>query len=232
MSNFETFTVLLVTADEARGAYLSDQLAADGFEVAVADDAAMGVRWLERVFPDLVVVDARLPDEPAARVIAAVRAGDASHSRVDPATPILVLVDGDDPVERVRVLERGADDAVTSPAYYPELLARARSLLRRAQSRARRGLLRIGPLEVDPLTRAVRVGAREVELSQKEFQLLQVLASEPTRVFSKEELLRTVWGFRGGDGRTRTLDSHACRLRQKLRGDGGRFVVNVWGDRR
>ena len=67
-----------------------------------------------------------------------------------------------------------------------------------------------------------------VELSQKEFALLRMLASDPTRVFTKEELLRTVWGFRSM-GSTRTLDSHACRLRHKLARAGDRFVVNVWG---
>jgi DNA-binding response OmpR family regulator len=67
-----------------------------------------------------------------------------------------------------------------------------------------------------------------VELSQKEFALLRTLAAEPTRVFTKEELLRNVWGFRAM-GSTRTLDSHACRLRQKLGAEGDRFVVNVWG---
>ena len=69
---------------------------------------------------------------------------------------------------------------------------------------------------------------RRVELSQKEFALLRTLAAEPTRVFTKEELLRNVWGFRAM-GSTRTLDSHACRLRQKLGTEGDRFVVNVWG---
>jgi DNA-binding response OmpR family regulator len=67
-----------------------------------------------------------------------------------------------------------------------------------------------------------------VELAAKEFALLRTLASSPTRVFTKEELLRDVWGFRA-QGHTRTLDSHACRLRQKLRVQGDQFIVNVWG---
>jgi DNA-binding response OmpR family regulator len=228
MQLFDTSTVLLVTADVARATFLTDQLGADGFEVIVAEDAAMGVRSLDRTFPDLVVVDARLPDGPGARVVGAIRGADASSSRVDPETPALVLVDGDDALERTRALERGADDAITAPPHYPEFVARARALLRRSHARSRRGFLRVGPLELDPITRHVQVGGRDVELSAKEFQLLQLLASEPTRVFSKDELLRSVWGFRS-DGRTRTLDSHACRLRQKLRTDDARFVVNVWG---
>jgi DNA-binding response OmpR family regulator len=76
--------------------------------------------------------------------------------------------------------------------------------------------------------RRVRVGAREVKLANKEFALLRTLAVEPRRVFTKEELLRDVWGFRSM-GRTRTLDSHASRLRRKLDPDGARYVFNCWG---
>jgi DNA-binding response OmpR family regulator len=86
----------------------------------------------------------------------------------------------------------------------------------------------VGDLEIDGPSRRVVLRGRRVELSQKEFALLRMLASEPTRVWTKEELLRTVWGFRSM-GSTRTLDSHACRLRQKLGADGDRFVLNVWG---
>ncbi len=94
--------------------------------------------------------------------------------------------------------------------------------------RATRGCLRAGELEVDPTSRDVRVCGERVELSQKEFALLRTLVADPTRVFTKEELLRTVWGFRSL-GTSRTLDSHACRLRRKLGLHGERYVVNVWG---
>jgi DNA-binding response OmpR family regulator len=90
------------------------------------------------------------------------------------------------------------------------------------------GRLRVGAVELDPSSREVRVRGERVQLSQKEFALLRALASQPTRVFTKEELLRDVWGFRAM-GATRTLDSHACRLRHKLGAQGDRFVVNVWG---
>ena len=74
----------------------------------------------------------------------------------------------------------------------------------------------------------MRVGERRVALANKEFALLNALAAEPTRVFTKEELLRDVWGFRSM-GRTRTLDSHASRLRRKLDPEAGRYVINIWG---
>jgi DNA-binding response OmpR family regulator len=88
--------------------------------------------------------------------------------------------------------------------------------------------MRVGPLEIDVSSRSVRLHGALVELSQKEFALLRVLAGEPTRVFTKAELLRTVWGYRSV-GTTRTLDSHACRLRAKLAGRGDQWVINVWG---
>jgi DNA-binding response OmpR family regulator len=128
----------------------------------------------------------------------------------------------------VRGFERGADDFVTKPFSYSELRLRIGAVLRRTREHSGHGRLRVGELELDPVAREVRLRGRRVDLSQKEFALLQALAADPTRVFTKEELLRDVWGFRSL-GTTRTLDSHACRLRQKLGGEGDRFVVNVWG---
>ena len=119
-------------------------------------------------------------------------------------------------------------DSSKKPFSYPELRGRVAALLRRAQGRARSGRLRVGELEVDPASREVTLRGTRLALSQKVFALLLMVAAEPTRVFTKEELLRTVWGFRSM-GSTRTLDSHACRLRHKLAVHGERFVHNVWG---
>jgi DNA-binding response OmpR family regulator len=131
-------------------------------------------------------------------------------------------------LDRIRGFERGLDDYVVKPFAYPELRLRIAAVLRRSQVRLQRGLLRVGELEIDPVGRSTRLRGRRVELAAKEFALLRTLASAPTRVFTKDELLRDVWGFRAR-GSTRTLDSHACRLRAKLRADGDHFVVNVWG---
>jgi DNA-binding response OmpR family regulator len=90
------------------------------------------------------------------------------------------------------------------------------------------GPCRVGDIVVDPARRKAWVGDREVDLSNKEFSLLRVLVSDPLRVFTKRELLEAVWGYRS-PARTRTLDSHASRLRRKLDPEHGRFVVNCWG---
>jgi DNA-binding response OmpR family regulator len=100
-------------------------------------------------------------------------------------------------------------------------------VLRRRDSR-REGPRRIGDLLIDPSRREVRVADRPVALANKEFALLRALAADPYRVFTKDELLKDVWGFRSM-GRTRTLDSHASRLRRKLDPMSRRYVVNIWG---
>jgi DNA-binding response OmpR family regulator len=102
------------------------------------------------------------------------------------------------------------------------------ALLRRTRTRARLGRVRIGALELDPVAREVWLEGRRVHLSKKEYGLLRTLASEPSRVFTREELLRGVWGFQSVVP-TRTLDSHASRLRKKLTTGDSAFVVNVWG---
>ena len=103
-----------------------------------------------------------------------------------------------------------------------------RVLLRRSRRRPGQGRLRVASLELDPASRQVWIAGEPVDLSKKEFALLRALASHPTRVFTREELLRGVWGFRSMCP-TRTVDSHAHRLRMKLNSGEDRFVINVWG---
>jgi DNA-binding response OmpR family regulator len=222
-------TTLLLAEDDADLArFLADNLTADGFDLLVADTARDALRMLEYRRPDLAIVDVGLPDGSGLDLVATVRAADGLASRLDPGTPMLVLSGRAAELDRLRGFERGADDYVTKPFSHPELRARVRALLGRTRARPGRGRLRVGELEVDPSSRDVLLRGERIELSAKEFALLRALATEPTRVFTKEELLRDVWGFRSM-GATRTLDSHACRLRHKLAAQGDRYVVNVWG---
>jgi DNA-binding response OmpR family regulator len=221
-------TVLLLEDDPLVRGFLADNLIADGFAVTAADSLAEALRRLELSPPDVVIVDVGLPDGSGLELIAHVRASAQAGTRVDPALPVLVLSGRGEEVDRVRGFDRGADDYVVKPFSYPELRRRLEALLRRSGDRVLSGLVRVGDLEIDPVSRDVRVAGARASLSQKEFALLLALAAQPTRVFTKEELLRDVWGYRSM-GRTRTLDSHACRLRTKLGAAGGTFVVNVWG---
>jgi DNA-binding response OmpR family regulator len=141
---------------------------------------------------------------------------------------VIVLSGRTGETDRVRGFARGCDDYLGKPFSYPELHARMRAVLRRAADRSKKGLLRVGPLAIDPITRRVRLDGEPVHLSSKEFALLHTLATDPTRVFPKEELLRDVWGY-VSLGNTRTLDAHACRLRKKLASSPRPFVLNLRG---
>jgi DNA-binding response OmpR family regulator len=228
MTNDEKFTILVAEDDDATRTFLADNLTADGYELLVADSARHALRLMETKFPDLAVLDLGLPDKDGLELIRTVRSSDGIVSRIDPGLPLIVVTGRHGELDRLRGFESGADDYLAKPFSYPELRARVAALLRRSNTRKLEGRLRIGPLEIDPPTREVKLRGRKIPLSQKEYALLKAIAAEPTRVFTKEELLRDVWGFRSL-GSTRTLDSHACRLRQKLSVEGDRLVVNVWG---
>jgi DNA-binding response OmpR family regulator len=221
-------SVLVVEDDEATAAYLADNLAADGYDVATAAGAGEGLRAIEVRSPSLVVLDLLLGDGNGLEILDRVRASDGLASRIDPDLPVIVVSGRGGESDRVRGFARGADDYLVKPFVYGELLARIRAVLRRAGGRRRRGVLRVGELTLDPVTRSVRLGGRPVRLSAKEFALLQALAEEPTRVYGKNELLRDVWGYLS-IGNSRTLDAHACRLRKKLAGSARPWVVNVRG---
>jgi DNA-binding response OmpR family regulator len=221
-------TILVVEDDTATRTFLADNLTADGHEVLVCDCARDALRLLEAKAPDLLLLDLGLPDASGLEVLRRLRAADGVTSRMDPATPALLLTGLAGEVDRLRGFERGADDYLCKPFAYAELRARIGALLRRAGSRRSLGRIRAGALEIDPAAHSVLLHGRPVVLSQKEFALLRVLAAEPARVWSKEELLRTVWGYQSM-GRTRTVDSHVCRLRRKLGEHGDRYISNVWG---
>ena len=220
----EIATVVVCEDDDPTRELLCDQLTADRYRALPAPSASDALRLCGYNHPDLMLLDLGLPDAPGIDVLREIR---SSGERFDPELPVLVLSGRSTQADRLRGFEAGADDFLQKPFHYPELLARLSAVLRRRNG-ARRGPIQIGDLTVDPVTRQVTVGERRVELANKEFALLRALAAEPRRVFTKDELLRDVWGFRS-KGRTRTLDSHASRLRRKLDPDGARYVFNCWG---
>jgi DNA-binding response OmpR family regulator len=221
-------TILIVEDDRHTRTFLADNLAADGFEPIGAASAREAVRLMETRYPDLAIVDLTLPDRDGLDLLRQVRESDGVATRIDPLLPLLVLSGRVGELHRLRTFERGADDVLGKPFSYAELRARVTALLRRSERSVRHGRLRVGTLEIDPAARTALMNGRRLSLSQKEFALLRTLAADPTRVFTKDELLRSLWGFRATSS-TRTLDSHACRLRQKLARDGERYLVNVWG---
>ena len=216
-----TNAVLLAEREAGSREYLERQLRDDGFTVFEAGWTAQALDLAERLSPDVVIAG-------ETELCRRLRAGEPGRTW-NRNVPVIVLTEsGADPVTRVRAFESGADDVVPRDVYL-ELLARVRALLRRALV-GQADLVEAGPLVVDHRARQVRVGDRPVRLSGREFELAAKLASDPTRVFTKTELLRDVWGIRTNGIRTRTVDSHASRLRRKLEAAGaGDVVVNHWG---
>ncbi len=223
-----TPTVLIVEDDPISRSFLHDNLVADGFSVLQAGTVAAARRLLADAYIDVAVLDLGLPDEDGLSLLSAVRRGERIVARVDPDLPLLVLSGRGSETDRLRGFRLGADDYLAKPFSYAELHARIRALLARSGRRARGSRTRIGPLEIDTGSHQVWLDGRPVELSGKEYSLLVALAADPMRVYTREELLSGVWGFQQLCP-TRTLDTHACRLRQKLSRGGARFVVNVWG---
>jgi DNA-binding response OmpR family regulator len=223
-------SIVLVVDDEPLIlSFLAENLRADDFTVLTATNGGEAIDALAASRPDVVLLDVVLPDMSGYDVCRRVRGGDAVNDPWDSDLPIIMLSAKAEHTDRVRGLNRGADDYVTKPFHYPELLARIGAVLKRV-SRARDAhQLAYGDLVVNILSREVTVAGMRVELSAKEFALLATLAGEPERVFTKKELLQLVWDFRS-PGRTRTLDSHASRLRQKLaRHSDDAWIANVWG---
>ena len=220
-------TIVVCEDDPITRDLLCENLEADRFDAIAAGTAEEALRFCRYGTPDALLLDIGLPDASGLDVIREIRGAEGPAAPFDPALPILALSGRGSDGDRVRGLREGADDYVVKPFFYDEVHERIRKLLAR-RAGAHGGPLRIGLLSIDPATREVRVGEREVELANKEFELLRMLSSEPQRVFTKDELLRDVWGFET-PGRTRTLDSHASRLRRKLDPERGMYVVNCWG---
>jgi DNA-binding response OmpR family regulator len=220
-------TVVVCEDDPVTLDLLCDHLEADRFRALPASDASDALRLCSFNHPDALLLDLRLPDASGLDVLREIRNADGATGRFDPTLPVMIVSGRGTADDRVRGFAEGADDYLAKPFHYPEVKARLEALLRRRDPR-REGPRRVGEIVIDPARREVRVAGREVRLANKEFALLHHLAAEPTRVFTKAELLRDVWGFRA-EGRTRTLDSHASRLRRKLDPEAGRYVVNCWG---
>jgi two-component system alkaline phosphatase synthesis response regulator PhoP len=218
---------VLVVDDEANIRELvSVYLTAAGFNVRQAADGISAIASFARETPDLAILDIMLPGLDGREVAARIRAAST--------VPIIMLTARDSDTDKVAALESGADDYVTKPFSPPELVARARAVLRRFEATSTfqepQRTIAIGGLVVDPSTREVTVDGTPVPLTRKEFDLLTTMASDPGVVFSRERLLQLVWGyaeFLQGRG----VDVHIRHLREKLGDDANtpRFVETVRG---
>lgn len=198
--------ILVVEDDPSISGPLQEGLAREGFEVEVAPT---GTAALAAGPADLVLLDLGLPDLEGSVV--------CQRLREATGVPIIVVSARGDEIDRVLLLELGADDYVVKPYGFRELVARIRAVARRvgAVGTAPAPEVRVGPLHVDRRTRAVHFGDRRVELTPKEFDLLVFLAAEPGTVRDRDEIIRGVWDEHWW-GSTKTLDVHVASLRKKL----------------
>jgi len=217
--------ILVVDDEKQIVEVLKMYLERDSFRVSTASDGAAALAAFESQPPDLVLLDLMLPQVDGLEVFRRLR---AKYS-----TPIIMLTARGEEIDRILGLELGADDYIVKPFSPREVVARVKTVLRRAagaRDESSEKAVEVGELRIDPRTREVNVGARQIELTSKEFDLLYFLAMHPGQVFTRAQLLDKVWGYEFfGDASTVTV--HVRRLREKIEANPTepRFVTTVWG---
>ena len=209
--------VLVVEDDEAIADVLRRSLRAEGHEVQSAGDGAEALTVAEQFAPDLVILDLGLPRLDGMEVLKRLRA--------DGDVPVLILTARTETEDRVEGLDSGADDYLPKPFEREELLARTRALLRRRPPRGSASIA-VGDLLLNPDSREVKRGDREIELTNREFELLQYLAENQKLVVSRERLLEDVWGYDPFE-QTNTIDVFISNLRRKLEEGGEPRILHT-----
>jgi DNA-binding response OmpR family regulator len=211
--------ILVVEDDPRTSASIVLYLRHDGFDVVTADDGPSALAVAGETLPDLMVLDLMLPGLDGFAVCRAVR------TCAD--VPVIMLTARSTEEDKLRGLEAGADDYVTKPFSPRELVYRVRAVLRRTKGPQ---VVRVNGVEVDLHRRTIACGRRVVAATATEFRLLEVLASDPGRPFTRTELAGRVFGFER-DAQDRTLDAHVMNLRRKIDAvaDGARVIVTVFG---
>ena len=205
-----TQTVLVMDDDAALRDTIGLMLENEGFRPALAEDGKVGFKQALTLKPDLMLVDLRMPGLSGIEVCKQIRAAGLK-------TPLIVLSAIGDEMDKVLLLEIGADDYVVKPFGTRELLARIRALLRRSSPEETRTIT-FGDVEVDLTRRVVTRGAEELKLTRAEYNLLTYFLQNPDRPLTRDMILNSVWGYESFPN-TRTVDAHVVRLRQKLEPD-------------
>jgi DNA-binding response OmpR family regulator len=203
--------ILVVEDDRKVASFIRKGLAEDGHTVDVAADGDVAIDRALDVTPDLVVLDVMLPKRDGFSVLRELR-------REGVKAPVLMLTARDTVKDRVAGLDAGADDYLTKPFAFEELLARVRALLRRSGDRVG-VVLRVGDLTLDPATREARRGQRRVDLTAREYALLEYLMRNAGRVLSRSMLAQHVWGL-DFDPESNVVDVYVGYLRRRIEAEG------------
>jgi DNA-binding response OmpR family regulator len=210
--------ILVIEDDEEIVDVLRRTLRAEGYEVRATEEGGAGLKVAEEFLPDLVILDLGLPDMDGLDVCAALREDGGE-------VPILMLTARADTDDRVTGLDKGADDYLVKPFERAELLARIRALLRRHPPRGS-AMLTVGDLRLNPDSQEAVRGDREIELTKREFELLEYLMRNQRLVISRERLLEEVWGYDPLD-ETNTIDVFISNLRRKLEEGGEPRILHT-----
>jgi DNA-binding response OmpR family regulator len=211
--------VLIVEDDRSIARLVELELEYRGFAVRCAYDGPSGLREVSGFRPDVIVLDIMLPGMDGVGILKRLR---TEGNRV----PVIMLTARDTPMDKIHSLDHGADDYLTKPFDVGELMARIRALLRRAQGEE---VVRVADLEIDTAAHRVRRGEREIELTAREYELLEFMARNHRRVLSREVLLERVWDQDFGVG-TNVVDVYIGYLRKKIdAGEEKRLIRTVRG---
>jgi len=203
--------ILIIEDDRSVRKALTQLFESEGYSVEDVADGAAGLSAFRAAPPALVVLDLKLPQVTGREVCREIR-------KAAPALPIVVLSAIADEVDKVLLLELGADDYVTKPFSPKELLARVRAALRRSQRVVIPDQYAFADISVDFLKMELKRAGKPVVMTPQEFKMLKYFAQNPERVINRDELLNEVWGYENYPS-TRTIDNHILRLRQKLEAD-------------
>jgi DNA-binding response OmpR family regulator len=215
-------TILLVDDEASIVSLARMYLEREGFRVESVGDGLKALETVEKLRPGLLVLDVMLPGADGFEVCRRLR-------RAGNPIPIIMLTARDEDIDKILGLELGADDYLTKPFNPRELVARVKAIFRRMErpSAPDTAPVRLGPLLLDSARREAALSGRSLSLRTQEFDLLLTLASQPGRVFTREQLLEKAWGF-DFYGQTRTVDVHVAQLRKQL-GDGPARIETVTG---
>nr|WP_321440958.1 phosphate regulon transcriptional regulator PhoB [uncultured Hyphomonas sp.] len=213
--------VLIAEDESAVSELLQYNLKREDYEVAIANDGEEALLMMEERAPDLLLLDWMLPKVSGIEVCRRVRSGGAN-----PNLPIIMLTARGEESDRIRGLDTGADDYVTKPFSTTELMARVRAVLRRIRPGLRDDKVIVGDIEIDRVEHRVSRNGNDIHLGPTEFRLLDYFMQHPGRVFSREQLLDTVWGS-DVYVELRTVDVHVGRLRKALRQSGGEDPIRT-----
>lgn len=214
-------TILLIEDDKNILELVRYNLEQEGFRVITEAKGNAGLETAIKAKPALVVLDLMLPEMNGLEICKTLKRNDKTHT-----LPIIMLTAKGTESDKVVGLELGADDYITKPFSPRELVARIKAVLRRSREKLPEEILRSGTIELDVTKHELRLKGRPVEITAKEFELLQVLMSSRGRVLTREVLLSKVWGYENSANiETRTVDMHIGQLRKKIGKESERIVT-------